>query len=1057
MADLINEIVSQEAFEQITLLESKLKSLTETMDGLISLGASVNKAFTGNSVKTANDALQNYNNTTEQLTETLSQRLVIETKLKENEAKMAASIKVSTDAIDKAKQIWKSFALGNEELADRIAEATIKLEEQKQLLKDAKGASNYKQILASTTVESARLKAEISEYTKEMKRNIQQMDVSEDSIKSMSAMLAQATDQWSRLSEEERNSEFGQQFQAGINELDAKLKGLEGSVGNYKRMVGGYLITGESMRMQLREIVAALAEEKFKMDAASEAVRKQEAETNRLANTLGKNSQEYIDSKSKLDSMTLGLQKAKGAMTELEREGGKLQDAMGDARQSIKGMADDAGNTKAVAEGVGVLADSFSVFQAGMVAVGADGEDLMKVYAKMMILQQGFNSLTQITNALQAESTLRLKLKSVWYKVNLVFTQKKTAATIAETAAETTNTAATTAGAAATAGLATAEGVATKTSWTLVGSLKAVGSAIKSIPVVGWILAAVAALGTLTVLLYKHISAEKELTAEQIKRKQLADDQQEINQKANESTLETITRVKLLEKGLNNVKKGSKEWQSIVKEINDLTGQSFDTLKATPAEISKATKLWIEQYKIRAKAEATIQKMVQNELDFQQLSIEVQTANDEDRKTTIDKLKLTKDQKDELLEQLNIVKGTVFQSEKNLKANAKVMNILGIAKQNMLDNNATLEKGITLEGLLGDKTDQRAKSTEKIKNYELEIRKAKAELYLSGEDLIKENTQIELALEQEKYNEEIKKLKEQHKRTEQAEQLHQLAIQRIVSDGYTKLGELRQKAAEDKANTILVEYEKESEIQNKFVTDAQNAQNIVLEGQSKMWADQLKNNGTQQSDLEKQIELNKQRTQSVYELVDGFSSLGYAIASNIKDEKKRIIVEQRIAEVQLAVTKALAIAEVLLDKKGDPYTKAIRIAANLAVVVAGFIQAENAINSAGSVSAYSEGTDYHKGGAAIVGEGVKNGQYQPELLTVGNKSTWITEPTFIPNLPIGASVTPISEIENKQYDDMRGAAKETKVYVDVSGNLVSRLQDDFRSIKYVSRLFHFKA
>ena len=113
----------------------------------------------------------------------------------------------------------------------------------------------------------------------------------------------------------------------------------------------------------------------------------------------------------------------------------------------------------------------------------------MKVYAKMMIIQQGFNSLTQITNALQAESTLRLKLKLVWEKAALVFTQKKTAATVAETAAETGNIAATTGAAAATAGLATAETVATKTSWTLAGSIKAVGVAIKSIPVVGWILA----------------------------------------------------------------------------------------------------------------------------------------------------------------------------------------------------------------------------------------------------------------------------------------------------------------------------------------------------------------------------------------------------------------------------------------------------------------------------------------------------------------------------------------------------------------------------------------
>ena len=112
---------------------------------------------------------------------------------------------------------------------------------------------------------------------------------------------------------------------------------------------------------------------------------------------------------------------------------------MDDANVSIQNMANDAGNTAAMSQGVGVLADSFSVFQAGMAAVGLGGEDMMKVYAKMMILQQGFNSLTQITNALQSESVLMLKLKAIWQKAVLVFTQQQAAAAVAENIAEEAN------------------------------------------------------------------------------------------------------------------------------------------------------------------------------------------------------------------------------------------------------------------------------------------------------------------------------------------------------------------------------------------------------------------------------------------------------------------------------------------------------------------------------------------------------------------------------------------------------------------------------------------
>ena len=298
-------------------------------------------------------------------------------------------------------------------------------------------------------------------------------------------------------------------------------------------------------------------------------------------------------------------------------------------------------------------------------------------------------------------------------------------------------------------------------------------------------MAAVAALSTLTVLLYKHIQAEKELTQEQINRKKVSDDLNNINQKANENTLETVTRVKLLKGELKNVTKGSKEWENIVGEINDLTGLQLNSINDTETSIGKATDAWIKQYKIRAKSEAIIQQIVQNELDFQQLSLDVQTAKAADRKAKIDELPLLQEEKDALLEQLNIVKGTFLNTTDNIETNKKVMMYIGKARNNMIANNEQLEKQLHIESLINyekGKNDGKTKNQIKdTKDLGIEIRKLKNELYNTGENLIIENTSIELAILEKSYQEEYKKLKEQHQSTEELEKLHLLQIELQLS------------------------------------------------------------------------------------------------------------------------------------------------------------------------------------------------------------------------------------------------------------------------------------
>lgn len=1049
MADLITEIVSQEAIDNIRLLTSLLKQSTEQMDDAIATAANFNKSLTGNSVKTADAALSNYNATQEKLIQTESERLNIERQIKIEGEKMAAAVKMESNAIDQAANTYKVFANSQKDLAQYIQQLSQRLSEVKQQIKEVdKNATNYAEATANLRLEQAKLQSEMAETTLELKRTIKEQKYADDSMKGMSVRLQQLKDVYTMFTEEERRSDFGMTISAGINELDEKLKGLDKSIGDNQRSVGNYEVATKSFRTQLKEIVQELTAQKIAYEQMNGSINAAEKELRDIAAASGKESAVYKEKKLALDALKDTYNKTGIAISQLEQQGGKLSDTMRDASSSLRAAGDDAGNSKAMAEGVGVLADSFSVFQAGMVAMGANGEDLMQIYAKMMILQQGLNGITQITNALQKESILMLKLKSLWQKVSLVFTQKQTAATVAETAAETSNVASTTAAATATAGLAAAEGVATKASWTLTGSLKAVGTAIKSIPVVGWILAAVAALGTLTILLYKHLNAEKELSKEQKNRISLQKDINAISMKANESTLENITKLKLLQKELGNVKQGSSEWKSIVDEINNLTGLQLDAVKDTKKEIEKATAAWVNQYKVMAKAEATIQQIVESELEFERLRSEYfQSGTDPKRRKEIaDQLKLDDKQIKNMLEITDL-----YKSNKKMSAEFKqnkydeVKNIWEIAKQNLIDYNQGLENTITLDGLLTQEIARRDKlmKVDNLKNYYIEYIKLRAELYLSGEELINENTRIELELLENKYQYELKQLKEKNKSTEDLTKLHQLEIQKIQRDGFAKLEEFRQKNFENVIQYRIKEEEENKKKRDSFIESAKQA----TEG-AQIWFNKYLDN--QQKILEMERQANLERLQSVNDLIGSFSSLGSAIAQNIKDEKERIIVEQRIAEVQIALSHAIAIAQVLIDE-GDPYLKAIRIAANLAAIATGFIQAESAISQA-KTAAYAEGTDYHKGGGAVIGEGG-----QPELLKVGGVTTWITQPTYFPNLPIGASVTPLSDMEqdknmNDYWLEKIANGSGSSVNINISERLLPTLRKDAKVIRFANKL-----
>ena len=481
---------------------------------------------------------------------------------------------------------------------------------------------------------------------------------------------------------------------------------LDKQIGNNQRNVGNYEIGNRSLREVLRELKQELGGLNYQYDKIQDKITQQKTLADQLAASKGKESTEYKEAQIEVDRLEKEYMNLKNRMVELQKVGGDMQDAMSDTSASLKNMGDDTANIKAVAEGAELMVNGFQVVQASMVALGVENEDLLQIFAKMQIFQQGINSVMAIANTLQKESIFMLKLREVRDKIRLAYTE-------ALTAQQVKNTAATAASAVATEGLAGAEITATKASFSL-------SAAIKAIPGIGWIIGIIGALTALSVILYKVISAEKELTSEQLQRKKLANDLNDINQKVNEQTLESTIKVRLYVSELKNVQKGSKEWQNIVAEINELTGLQLDTIKATHSEIEIATKEWIKQYKVRITAEQTLNKIVESELEFQRLRAEYfQSGTDPKRRREIaEQLKLyglTQDQVDDLVQSTNNYKDATTVDKTGFFNQSK--SYWNEAEKGLTKLNATLENSIDLTALLtGEKTKKYGKTPKETKD-----------------------------------------------------------------------------------------------------------------------------------------------------------------------------------------------------------------------------------------------------------------------------------------------------------------------------------------------------
>lgn len=187
-----------------------------------------------------------------------------------------------------------------------------------------------------------------------------------------------------------------------------------------------------------------------------------------------------LETKEALAQMELQGKSGTEEFAAMQEEVIRLQNAYGDSMLYASDVA-DAGSFDAITNALSGVEGGLSAASDAVSLFAGENEYLQSILGKVQNVMDITNGLMQVSEAINKGATLSINLLSKakqWWKV---VTVQATGATIAETTAIGTQATAATAG--------------TVANWSLAGAFRAVGAAIMSIPVFGWIAAGITALG----------------------------------------------------------------------------------------------------------------------------------------------------------------------------------------------------------------------------------------------------------------------------------------------------------------------------------------------------------------------------------------------------------------------------------------------------------------------------------------------------------------------------------------------------------------------------------
>lgn len=325
-----------------------------------------------------------------------------------------------------------------------------------------------------------------------------------------------------------------------------------------------------------------------------------------------------------------GIDEQSEAYKALVNELGRLQDIQGDIAQQGKILANDEAKFQGLIQGLSGLSGAFSAATGAISLFAGENENLQKIMTKVqsvMAIAMGMQSVAQTLNKDSAFQLVTLNgLKEWWAGI----VAKATVAETAEAGATQLNTTAKEQNAVATGQAAVTETLdtaakgantaaataGTTANLTLAGAFRAVGLAIKSIPVFGWIVTAIVGL-VAAVSALDDVLTESDKELEKM-RETLADSQKQYGK--------ATAELAVYQDRIQSFNGDKADEKRLIEELNSKYGEAmgkYNTLSQWKDTLTEKGKVYCQTLLKEAEAQAILTKYteaylaVQNAKDLQ--------------------------------------------------------------------------------------------------------------------------------------------------------------------------------------------------------------------------------------------------------------------------------------------------------------------------------------------------------------------------------------------------------------------------------------------------------
>lgn len=321
----------------------------------------------------------------------------------------------------------------------------------------------------------------------------------------------------------------------------------------------------------------------------------------------------------------------------LQEEAAALTDAWGDAQAQANILANDQRGIQGIISGLTGVSGAFTAAQGTVSLFAGENEHLQAIMLKVQSLMAITMGLQQVQATLNKDSAFSLVtlngLKEWWNKLLAVGTGQQiaeTAATGAATAAATANAAATTAEAeskaaasaaatgkvgaeiadtAATGANAVAAGAGATANIGLAGAFRMVGAAISSIPVFGWIAAAIGVLiGVISHFIDKANEASKRL-----------EEQQELVKEGRKAYAEASMEIQNYTARIESFNGTKAQEKQLVEELNQKYGSAlgyYDSLSQWKSVLQTKGQAYCKMLLMEAQAQAILNKYTESYINL---------------------------------------------------------------------------------------------------------------------------------------------------------------------------------------------------------------------------------------------------------------------------------------------------------------------------------------------------------------------------------------------------------------------------------------------------------